>query len=216
MDGKVLDYYSGTFESVYVCLNPFIRPSHIDPARFCPERYPSQSELLALCEPVSWAEVMKITGLRSIAEIDRALKTQILAVRAEFMHRANAKTLEMLYDRGIIMPPGEGDHSPFLLAPVMSVFKELGHDWAWVGDEFGTERKLHWVEDLATKDPTPFMGHANVFSADKSLLWAVHWDSHFTFLCGSATDLERAKVAERIEGFFCTSETDVYWSVVEA
>jgi len=212
-EGSVLDYYSGIFDAVYVCFSPFIRPTRIDPERFCPRRYPSQTELLALCESVAWAEVMNLANLTSFAAIDQALKTQIQAVRPRLTNESNAKKLMALYDRGVVMPPMEGEHSPFLVAPVMALFKDLGHNWAWVGDEFCTERKLYWTEDLATTDPSPIVEHANVFSADKSLLWTVHWDSHFSFLCGSRTQLERAKIAQRLDGFFCTAGTDVYWSV---
>lgn len=212
-DGGVLEYYSGVFESVYVCLNPFIKPTHISPERFCPETYPSNSELLTLCDPVSWAEIMRQSGLPSFAAVDIALKTQILAIREQFMNQEYSKKLECLYETGIAMPPCEGEQSPFLLRPVMTIFKDLGHDWAWVGDEFCTERKLHWVDELAAPEANPIIGHANVFSPDRSLLWSVHWDSHFTFLCGSRADLERAKVSNRIEGFYCTSDTRVYWSL---
>ncbi|MDN7452317.1 DUF2711 family protein [Burkholderia cenocepacia] len=212
-EGIVLDYYAGVFEAVYVCFNPFIRPAKISPQRFCPEKYPTNTELLNLCQPVTWRETMTLAGLPSLAAVDRGLKTQILGVRTEFRHEGHAKKLAALYDEALVMPPTEGEQSPFLYEPVFSIFKELGHEWAWIGDEFCTERKLHWIDDLVAADPTPICGHANVFSLDKSVLWSVHWDSHYTFLCGSRTDLEHAKVAERLEGFYCTPTTDVFWSV---
>ena len=34
IDGNVLDYYAGTFESVYVFLHPFIQPLSCGPAPF--------------------------------------------------------------------------------------------------------------------------------------------------------------------------------------
>lgn len=216
LDGGVLDYYSRAFEAVYICFNPFIKPAKISPERFCPDKYPTHAELLGLCEPVTWDEVMRLCNLPSFAAVDLALKTQIHAVRAEFRHEGYAKQLDDLYDQGLVMPPTNGEHSPFLFEPVLSIFKELGHEWAWVGDEFCTERKLYWIEDLITSDAPPIVGHANVFSPDKSLLWSVHWDSHFTFLCGSLADLENARVAQRIEGFYCTPATHVYWSVRDA
>ena len=34
LDGNILEYYGGTFEAVYVSLNPFIKPISIDSAEF--------------------------------------------------------------------------------------------------------------------------------------------------------------------------------------
>lgn len=215
-DGRVLEYYADAFEAVFVCFNPFIKPVHVPSERFRPESYPDRTELLTLCEPVTWRETMELAGLRSFAAVDLALKAQILAVRQECMREEYAQQLEALYGRGIVMPPVEGEHSPFLCETALSMFQELGHDWVWVGDEFCTERKLHWIGDMMSAENSPIVGCVNIFTPDKSLLWTVHWDSHFTFLCGSRAELERLKLSERLEGFFCTPSTQVYWSSYDA
>ncbi|WMW80917.1 DUF2711 family protein [Undibacterium cyanobacteriorum] len=214
-EGVVLDYYAGVFDAVYVCFNPFIKPTQISTERFCPAMYPSQAELVNLCAPVPWAEVMKLAELPSIAAVDLALRTQIHGIRSERMWETYAHQLEALYDSGAVMPPMEGEHSPFHYESVMAIFKDLGHQWAWFGDEFCTERKLYWIDELSKAESTPIGGHSNIFSADHSLLWTVHWDSHFSFLCGTRTDLERARVAERVEGFYCAPSTEVHWSLRE-
>lgn len=211
-DGLVLDYYAGTFEAVYVALNPFIRPLGIAPERFSPERYPAISELLGLSQPVSWAEVTRLSGLPDYRALDRALRTQISGLNAAHRNEQFALALDVLYAQGVIMPPREGQQSPFLYAEALGIFKDLGHDWAWVGDELCTERKLYRVDDLID-DPSIVGSHTNMFSPDKSLLWTVHWDSHFTFLCGSRSDLDRVDVSSRLEGFYCVPSTHVYWSV---
>lgn len=214
-EGVVLDYYAGVFDAVYVCFNPFIKLTQISTERFCPDMYPSQAELVNLCAPVPWVEVMKLAELPSIAAVDLALRTQIHGIHSERIWETYAHQLEALYDSGAVMPPIEGEHSPFQYESVMAIFKDLGHQWAWFGDEFCTERKLYWIDELSKVESTPIGGHSNIFSADHSLLWTVHWDSHFSFLCGSRTDLERARVAERVEGFYCTPSTEVYWSLRE-
>jgi hypothetical protein len=209
-DGNILQYYAGAFEAVYVCFNPFIRPSRISPERFFPESYPSDSEILEHCDPVSWSDVLNLSGLSSYAQVDQALKTYMLSLCSEFENEVNAKRLSNLFEKGIVMPPDRGNSSPFLWRAVMSKFKEIGHDWVWVGDEFCTERKLEWTEDVATNGPTPC--HANLFTPDKSILWSSHWDSHFTLLCGSQSDLQRFSDEDLLEGFFCSPQTEIYWS----
>ena len=211
-DGSVKDYYANVFDAVYVALSPFIRPSRLAAERFCPERYPTKSELLASCDPVAWSEVVRLSGLPSLAAVDVALRTQIHGLRGELQNPGYAKQLESLYETGTIMPPGEGEHSPFLYAPVLTIFKDLGHEWVWVGDELCTERKLHWIQDLIDR-PSEIKGLANMFTPDRSLLWSVHWDSHFSFICGSRFRLDEVRLSERVEGFWCEDETEVYWSV---
>lgn len=211
--GRVLDYYSGVFEAVYVCLNPFIRPISIPLERFTSETYPNRQELNAGCEPVSWETVRQASGLPSIAAMDVALRTEILGLWKEFQNKEYEQQLSVTaHAMGLISPP-EGAHSDFHHDLVLSMFQELGHQWVWVGDEFCSERKLHWIDDLKAEEEPVIQWHCNVFSPDKSLLWTVHWDSHFSFLCGSQKDLEAVQVATRVEGFFCKAETEVYWSI---
>ncbi|WP_430392129.1 DUF2711 family protein [Dyella sp. 20L07] len=169
-------------------------------------------ESLSASQPVSWVEVMRLSGLPDYRAVDIALRTQIAGLKKVLQNAEFALALERLSAKGQFVPPLEGRQSPFLYAAVLGIFKKLGHDWVWVGDELCTERKLHWVDDLI-KDPSVVGSPANLFSPDKSLLWSVHWDSHFTFLCGSRSDLDRVDVSNRLEGFYCNSSTHVYWSV---
>jgi hypothetical protein len=65
---------------------------------------------------------------------------------------------------------------------VLLSIQGLGYQWVWVGDEFGTERKLYWIDDLKNQECGPTSGRKNVFTPDKRVLWTTHWDSHFSFL----------------------------------
>ena len=82
-EGRVLEYYAGTFEAVYVLLHPFIKTVSIDKEQFKPSTYPSRTSIVRNCAPVSWAEVAKIAGLPSIAAVDIGLRTRILGLKPE-------------------------------------------------------------------------------------------------------------------------------------
>jgi hypothetical protein len=212
-DGKVLTYYSGTFDSVYVSLSPFIKPVSISPSLFRPSTYPDRSVLVANCKPVPWHMVMSLTGLPTISAIDIGLKTRIHGLKEEFCNYEYSKAIDTMEDSMSILPPPEGVHSDLLHNEVLGLFQELGHDWVWIGDEFGSERKLHWIDDLKNKQDTIVRGPCNIFSPDKAMLWTVHWDSHFSFICSSHENLERIKISERLEGFYCSPQTEVCWSI---
>lgn len=213
-EGKILSYYADVFSSVYISFSPFIEPVSISHEPFQPATYPDRISTTNNCRAVLWKDVVKRSGLPNVAAVDIALRTKIYGLSAEFMNEDFADRLERLYETERILPPTEGEHSSILHNSVLELFQELGHDWVWVGDEFCTERKLYWIDDLKAGINDPISGHCNVFAPDKSLLWTVHWDSHFSFLCSSSEmALKSAGVEEKLEGFFCDSETEVYWSL---
>ncbi len=216
LDGKVLAFYAGTFEAVYVSLNPFILPIGLNKDEFKPGTYPNRAQIVANCRPVSWAEVTRLTGLPSFAAVDIALRTGIGGLKKKFENVAYATAVDRLTETHGILPPLEGYFSDLLLDRVLAGVQALGYEWLWVGDEFCTERKLHWIEDLKNQDQDQGLtaGRFNVFTPDKELLWTIHWDSHFSFLYSSRDKLITLQQSSGLEGFFCTETTEVYWSVL--
>jgi hypothetical protein len=214
LDGRILEYYAGAFEAVYVLLHPFIDATAIGTEQFGPGTYPSRARITKNCAAVSWSEVAKRTGLPSIAAVDVGLRTSILGLKPEFSNRDYATRIESLAESGQILPPTEGGFSGLLHDTVLLSIQGLGHEWVWVGDEFGTERKLYWIDDLKNQETGPTSGRCkNVFTTDKGFLWTTHWDSHFSFLCSSERNLAAIQESCRFEGFFCDPSTEVYWSV---
>lgn len=213
MDGKVLAYYEGTFDSVYVLLHPFIRPIAISKELFNPSTYPERTSIVEGCKAVCWSEILDCLGLPSLAAVDVGLRTQIGGLKASVANDKFASAIDSLYDIHGVVPPDEGRFSDLLHDLVLQGFQNAGYQWVWVGDEMGTERKLHWIDDLKGSNQVITGGHCNVFSPDKKILWATHWDSHFSFLCGSHEILETLVQQMNFEGFFCDTNTEVYWSV---
>ncbi|WP_215397709.1 DUF2711 family protein [Rheinheimera oceanensis] len=211
-DEKILPFYSGQFDCVYVLLHPFFKPANIDIKRFSPPTWPSKREIIDGCHPVSWHEVLELTGLKTLSDIDIGLRTSIGGIKKELANKTISDKLAELKDQSIFQPE-EGDLPPLLENRVLNAVKELGHSWLWVGNEFGTERKLHWIDDLIAKDEIPT--HGCVFTHDHSLLVTTHWDSHCSFLCSSRKVIERILSLEPFEGFYCTRETEVYWGAYE-
>ncbi len=146
--------------------------------------------------------------------VDIGLRTMIGGLKAEFSNQEYADKLESLSGFDSILAPPEGCFSDLLHNRILKSIQDLGHQWVWVGDEFGTERKLFWIDDLMTSEAKATIGHCNVFTADKTLLWTTHWDSHFSFLCSSHRNIDAIQAKYQFEGFACTSLTQVYWSVL--
>jgi len=212
-DGKILPFYEGQFESVYVLLHPFFKPIKLDIERFCPSEWPEKHEIIDGCDPVSWNEVLNLTGLQSLSDIDIGLRTSIGGLNKELSNEEIADKLNVLTEERNIIHPSEGNLSSLLENRIYKAIKNLGYKWLWVGDEFGTERKLHLIDDLIEKDEIP--AHGCVFLQDHSLLVATHWDSHCSFLCSSKKIIEKILVLDKFEGFYCTPNTEVYWGAYD-
>ena len=213
LDGKVLEYYAPHFESVFVMLHPFIRPVSISKDLFNPGSYPDRATITNGCEPVRWVEVVEFANLPSLDAIDVGLRTQIGALRAPYANEEFSDAINLLYDVHDIVPPDEGRFSDLQHDQVLQSLQNIGQQWAWVGDEFDTERKLYWIDDLKQPASKVTSGRCNVFTPDKSLLWTTHWDSHFSFLCGSREVLDSIVRDGKFEGFFCDENSEVYWSL---
>lgn len=209
--GNILEFYKGQFESVYVLLHPFVKAVSIDRDLFYPDTYPSKAEILAHCSPVTWSEIVSLTGLPDINAVDIGLRTGILGLNPEYSSREYSESINELEEDTNLVRPNEGDIPELLQNRLLTAVQAVGQDWLWVGDEFGTERKLGWIDDLKGEYQIP--SHCNLFTPDKTILLTTHWDSHFSFLCSSRETIEAMLSADQFEGFFCTSATEVYWSL---
>jgi hypothetical protein len=212
LEGEILGYYQECFEAVYLMFHPFFRSVSIDDSRFCPEKWPDKLEMLSGCVPMNWQQVLFLTGLGSVREIDVGLRTCTLSILQSLCDEDSAQALIDIQERGVIHP-GAGQLSPFLENRLITVLQKLGYDWLWIGDEFCTERKLHWYQDLLNSDILP--SGACMFTHDHQILVTTHWDSHCSFLCGSKANIERILKMEAIEGFYCSPKTQVYWGLYE-
>ncbi|AMC35109.1 DUF2711 family protein [Janthinobacterium sp. B9-8] len=213
-EGSVLSFFEGTFEAAYVLLHPFLRPHSISIHQFQSETYPSREQICKSCDAVTWADLQRLSGLKSINEVDIALRTRIGGLKSNFTRLELAKTLKTALETEGIVEPDEGSFSELTHNKVLTFIQSQGYEWVWIGDEFCTERKLHWIEDLKAPDSEATQQqHCNVFTPDKKLLWTTHWDSHFSFFCGSHHTVKALAHDANFEGFECSQSTEVYWSV---
>ena len=194
------------------CYTHFFKPTSIDIERFCPSEWPDKHEIIHGCDAIIWQEVLELLGLNSLSDIDIGLRTNIHGLKKELSNEQFSKKLAELEEKSIIHPQ-EGDIPPLLENRLLKTIKKLAHNWLWVGDEFSTERKLHWSDDLIEKDEIP--SHGCIFAHDHSLLVTTHWDSHGSFLRSSEEVIEEILSLEPFEGFYCTPNTEVYWGAYE-
>ena len=213
LEGSILSFYKGQFEAAYILLNPFIRPISITAERFAEASELNANDICSNCEAVLWSEVQTISGLPSLAAIDIALRTSIGGLKKELASEEYVGQLRAALKNHRIFEPSEGSFPELTQNAIFSFIQSLGHQWVWVGDEHCTERKLYWIDDLKPPSARNELIRSSVFTPDKSLLWTVHWDSHFSLFCSSSENIEKLSQWSEIEGFRCDPDTEVYWSV---
>lgn len=86
--------------------------------------------------------------------------------------------------------------------------KKLGYEWLWVGDEFCTERKLYFIDDLI-KDGETLATGAKIFTTDDKLLISPACNLSNLFICSSKSMIEKMREYVDFEGFYCTNKTEV-------
>ncbi|MFC3533516.1 DUF2711 family protein [Vogesella facilis] len=208
-DGFILEQLQGEFPAAYLLLHPFLQPRTLPLASFTPEHYPSRSQIVADCQPVSWQSVVAGLGLPDIAAIDIALGTLSLSLRQEFCRDDYAQQLVQYCEQQGLIPPDNGYLPDICYASWLDMLAG-DNDHLWCGDEFGEDCLPITLDELSgdgdTLAPYP---HARFFSADGEVMLCTHWDRYYSLLAGTP---DRLQPFTRFEGFYCQPDTYVRWS----
>jgi hypothetical protein len=211
-DTPIKEFYKGHFEEVFVFYHPFIKPLTMDYDLFNPDTYPSRNEIRNSCEKVTWKQFLTLSGIESYKQLDIGLRTNILGLKEEYQDINSGRLIEKTCREKFIAVPNEGLFPEFIMNDLLRIIKIIGHEWLWFGDEFCTERKLEYIDDLINDNNMLNQGK-NLFTHDNSILIATHWDSHFSLLCSDKYTVEQLVNSCELEGFYCNEKTEIYWSL---
>jgi len=212
-DMPIKDFYKGFYDEVFVFYHPFIKPLSIDYELFEPETYPGKNDIIEKCEMVTWKQFLSLSGIESYTHLDIGLRTRILGLKKEFANEWTSKKIQATCEKNKLIAPTEGFFPEFLMNKVLLSIKREGHDWIWVGDEFCTERKLEYIDDLVNDNNALRNEHLNLFTHRNEILLTTHWDSHFSMLCSDKNTINKIVESASLEGFFCNEKTEIYWSL---
>lgn len=206
-------FYKGFFEEVFIFFHPFIKPVTIDIESFFTDAYPRKNEIIRTCDLVTWSEFLELSGLGDFNQLDIGLRTLILGLNKQFANENLAKVIKTTCELNKLVTPVEGCFPELLTNKFLEAIKNEGYEWIWVGDEFCTERKLVYIDDLVN-DNNPFGAqHLNLFTHDNNILFTTHWDSHFSMVCSGRKTIDRIVTFCNLEGFYCSDQTEIYWSL---
>jgi len=212
-DMPIKNFYKGFFDEVFIFFHPFIKPLTIDIKSFFSDSYPCKNDVISTCELVTWTAFTEKSGIAGFHQLDIGLRTLILGLKKEFANETLAKLIKDTCEQMNLVYPTEGCFLELLTNTFLEAVKNEGYDWLWVGDEFCTERKLMFIDDLI-KENNPFgVQHINLFTHDNRILITTHWDSHFSMKCSDRNTIDRIVGFGSLEGFYCNDKTEIYWSL---
>jgi len=210
-DVPIKEFYKGFFNEIFIFFHPFIKPLTIDSELFYPETYPDKFQVINNCEIVTWKEFLTLSGMQSYEELDIGLRTRILGLNKKYANKNLKEIIDNVSEKYNLIPPSEGILPDILINKLLEAIKKENYNWIWVGDEFGTERKLEYIDDLINQDT---LARHNLFTHDNSILITTHWDSHFSMICSNDKNkIDRIVKSCSLNGFYCDESTEIYWSV---
>jgi hypothetical protein len=207
LDGRILEYFEGAFDVVFISLHPFIRPITLSPDLFYPKTYPGKTKIIESCEAVSWKEVLGLGGFKSLDEIDVGLRTRIGGLKEEFQRKDLSDRLDGIEP---VLCPSEGGFSPFSENRLLQSLADLGYTSVIVRDQHLDSISTTPIPELLNKKMIPDAG--SILTEDDRIYATTHWDSHYSIVCGKTMGvIEELVRATEMEGFYCDSKTEVYW-----
>ncbi|WP_424237750.1 DUF2711 family protein [Bhargavaea ginsengi] len=207
----IKSFYQDIFSDVFIFFHPFIKPVTLPLEQYFSDPRLGKQEIMRHCEAVGWQEFLSLSGIKSVRQLDIGLRTGISGLKEKYADEQLAERVFAVCAEHRLVPPTEGFLPELLINDVLGAVKKEGYEWLWVGDEFCTERKLEYIDDLITGD---MMERNNLFTHDQSLLITTHWDSHFSMICSNDRKrLGRIVQDCNLEGFYCDDRTEIYWSV---
>ncbi|MBS7565767.1 DUF2711 family protein [Mucilaginibacter sp. Bleaf8] len=199
-DISILEFYQRYFDTVYIMLHPFYK----------------EDEYGKVTQLVTWKEFVSLAGFRDIAQLDIALRNSIRGLKKKWENEEDVETLMRTAHKHNIRMPSEGEFQDALKKDMLIGLQEQRHHYLFIGDEFGFERKVTYIQDLIEgKDQVTltYGGHEVWYTNHSEILYASHWDSHFTMLCSNRKIVESILSKHPFEGFYCNEHTEIYWSL---
>jgi len=212
-DQSILEFYRGYYDCVYIILHPFIKVIHPGKLKFSEENWPTKEDYVKYSEKLLWNEFLNLSGLGDINRLDIALRNSIGGLVAKHVNKDDVNILGKTIEINNLFEPGEGNFSPLLIDDLLKALIDLGHQWIYIGDEHGFERRMEYIPDIIDNKVQVNFHHESWYTMMNEVLITTHWDSHFTFLCSDRKTINAILKKYPFEGFYCTPETQVYWSI---
>lgn len=214
-DRPILENYS-SFQSCFVCLHPFlkIKADCLDKIKFETGNWPTKAAIEGYCDPLSWTELIRLTGIRDIKSLDRALAFYHRAYR--FAERSEYTKLIRLIEqeRADLIMPQVDELAEILENKLLQKLSLLGYTSVFIYSDTDPKRHSYTIESLLLK-LTGLPSHVRIETPDSQILIAQDFDQRFSYILGNQSILTDMAESLDLDGFFCDQYTPESWSYYE-
>ena len=178
------------------------------------DEFPTDEEILAKGNIISWEDIVKGAGLNDKSELNRGLKTSIGALKEEYRKEEFAEKIRNYTSENSIFHPVEGRFDIFIKAAMYKIFKLFNKNKVKIVEEFYDKEKLVLLDEITEESFCEYINIDDryIYSKDKEILFTIDWDSFF-FILGTKNEAMMQKIISNnlVDGFLCDSETSHYW-----
>lgn len=211
-DGNILTYFEGVFDSVFIVMQPFCFVTKEHQWILNREINVNKQDFIRYAKPISWQEIMNKLNINNYQDLETGIQTFNNALFEHLKNKVIEKQIIHLMNEQNIFSPETNEFAPCFENVIFGAIKKLGYEWLWVSDEFCTERKLYFIDDLI-KDSETLAAGAKIFTADYKLLISPAYGLSNLFICSSKAMIEKMREYVDFEGFYCTDKTKVVWNI---
>lgn len=214
-DRPILKNYP-SFQDCFVCFHPFlkIKDDHKDHIKFETGNWPNKSLIENHCDPISWGEIIRLTGIRDFKSLDRALAFYHRAYR--FAERSEYRKLTTLLEKEMsnIIAPQVDELPEIIENKLLRKLQTLGYDSVFIYSDIDDKDQLYAIKDLIA-DPNGLRSHVRIETPDSKIIVAQDFDQRFSYILAEKSLLTNVVESINLEGFFCDQETPESWSYYE-
>jgi len=177
------------------------------------ENYPTDLEIYKNGSFVSWKSVIENSQLKNEAELNKALRTSIGALRKIFSKPELAEKLNKYTTEHNIWHPTEGRFDILSKLSIYKAFKLFEKHTVVIADEFfetTSVLELTGLSDFEFSEKVQGKDYY-IYSEDKEILFAIEWDSFFFLIATDQAKLKRIVHENLFEGFVCDDSTTHNW-----
>lgn len=179
--------------------------------------YPTDEEIYKSGKTITWDTIVKSSGLADFAELNKALRTSIGALRQVFQRPELTVKLNNYTDSQNVWHPTEGGFDTLSKINIYKAFKLLDKNQIVVTDEFYETNSILELDKLTDIEFSEIIAFKDyfIYSSDKELLFAIEWDSFFFLIATDKGKMNRIISEKLFEGFLCDEKTQHTWDYTE-
>jgi hypothetical protein len=197
------------FPCCFVAFNSFLRAkdNYILPE----DRFPSDSEIIANFNILTWSEVLKIAEIEDVKSLDRNLAFFHTAHRKADRDEYNKlkKYLEENEDK--IIPAFVDDICPITLIKILEYLKTIEQNEILISSLIDCNRVKYKIDDL-TKETDIIPSETRIELLDLSFKIVQDFDQRFFCIHGNNQEVTEMVSSLNLEGFFADKNTPFCWS----